>query len=165
MDLFKAVPSKFVKKALIELQLTASQALGIKHLCRLSNGLGLFSGPPGTGKLHFIAQSIIPILRHTEEKILLVTPSNSPVNNLAATIQNITTAQGMSNKMVISLHTKSKKQDIFGKKVQEDTINKPEPYSILEEGATEERKSLSTLETALVIKAFYKQAIERSNNL
>ena len=154
-DLFKAILSKCVEETLTELQLTASQALGIKHLCPLPNGLRLFTGPPGIGKLHFIAQSIILILRYTGEKILLVTPSNNPVNNLAATVQNILTTQGMNNKMIIRLHTKSMEQDIFGKKVQEVTVNKPEPYPILEEGTTEERKSLSTFETALFIKAFY----------
>ena len=164
-DLFKAIPSKCIKKALTELQLTASQALGIKHLCLLPNGLGLFTGLPETSKLHFIAQSIIPILRCTGEKILLVTPSNNPVNNLAAMVQNILTTQGMNNKMVIRLHAKSMKLDIFGKKVQEDTVNKPKLYLIVEEGTTVERESLFIFKTALFIKAFYEQAMEKPNNL
>ena len=117
------------------------------------------------GKLHFIAQSIIPILKYTGKKILLVIPSNNPVNNLAATVQNIPITQGINNNMVICLHTKSTEQDIFGKKVQEDTVNKPEPYPILEKKTTEERKSLSTFETILFIKTFYKQAKEKPNNL
>ena len=64
-----------------------------------------------------------------------------------------------------SLQTESTKQDIFGKKVQGDMVNKPEPYPILKKGTAEERKSLFTFESALFIKAFYKQAIEKPNNL
>ena len=147
------------------MRLTASQALGIKHLRQLPNGLDIFKGPPGTGKSHFIAQSILPILKHTEKKILLVTPSNDPVNDLAAIVHDTLVTQGLNDKMIICLHSENTEQDIFGRNMRKDTIHKHKSYPILEKGTVEEEESLSTFKTVLFNKAFYKHVTEKPYNV
>ena len=78
VDLYGLHPDAAIQTVLNDLQLSVSQRRGIAHLRHLPHGLGLFTGPPGTGKTHFIVQAVKPLLSPKTDgspsKILILCP-------------------------------------------------------------------------------------------
>ncbi|KAI9818634.1 MAG: hypothetical protein M1826_001357 [Phylliscum demangeonii] len=108
-DLYEGISDPGLGAYLQGLSLSPSQLRGLTYFRAIPHGLGLIQGPLGTGKTHLICQSLLPLLRFpsTEgraHKILLLSPSNDPINDLSATLIRAITAAGMV-KRVVRLHT------------------------------------------------------------
>ncbi|KAI9810511.1 MAG: DNA-binding protein SMUBP-2 [Phylliscum demangeonii] len=87
--LYGAIGHPELQQELRQLNLTDSQRRALEYLRCLPLGLGLIHGPPGTGKTHFICQSLVPLMRFTKSDLkgfkgLILSPSNDPVNDLTA---------------------------------------------------------------------------------
>ncbi|MFW0715385.1 AAA domain-containing protein [Pedobacter sp. N23S346] len=70
-----------VEKFVIPNQLNESQQLAI-HKIVSADHLAIIHGPPGTGKTTTIVQAIKSLLKHHDQKILVVAPSNTAVDLL-----------------------------------------------------------------------------------
>ena len=58
---------------------------------------------------------MVPILQHTDEKALLTTPSNDPVNDLALLVRQTLDARNLGDRIVIRLLSEASEQRIVGK--------------------------------------------------
>lgn len=70
-------------------KLTASQVSANIYCRDLLHGVGVITGPPGSGKTEFLVQTILPMLYDSihpikfETRVLIVTPNNHPADELA----------------------------------------------------------------------------------
>lgn len=69
------------EKFVIPSQLNESQKLAVNKIIK-ANHLAIVHGPPGTGKTTTLVHAILSLLKHDNEKILVVAPSNTAVDLL-----------------------------------------------------------------------------------
>ncbi|KAI9828586.1 MAG: hypothetical protein M1826_005968 [Phylliscum demangeonii] len=123
-DLYEGISDPGLPAYLQSLPLSASQQRGLAYFRAISHGVGLIQGPPGTGKTHLICQSMLPLLRFPTtagrtQKVLVLSPSNDPVNDLTATLTSAITAAGLT-KRVVRLHTWSTEEELVKSRSQQD---------------------------------------------
>lgn len=129
VDVYGELSPASVEDALKGLSLTQSQRAGVDHLRALPNGIGLFKGPPGTGKTHFIIEAILPLLTHPKatgpNKILILSPSNDPVDNVARAISTRTKQAGLDKLVIIRLHSWSSEEKLINQEGRSDPQQEP----------------------------------------
>ncbi len=141
-----------------QLQLTESQRRGLVHLRALPHGLGLIPGPPGTGKTHFIVESLLPLVL-TSQKVLVLSASNDPVDHLALAIKAKLKAIGHKHAghkrvRIIRPHTSDTEFSVFDRQIELNMKVKPPHFPILQNATKEETIALSQFRTAIHIKSF-----------
>ncbi|KAI9789412.1 MAG: ATP-dependent helicase NAM7 [Peltula sp. TS41687] len=135
-----------------------SQRKAVEYLRHLPNGLGIISGPPGTGKSWFITRSIVPLLRYprsAEQKrqVLILAPGNDQVTGLSKMMDEALVEASLT-KTVIRLHSWTTEEELVQR--QGKTAKGPiKVTSILDTDTDEEEQILAEFEVVKFLTSHY----------
>lgn len=165
VDIYRDVREDVLKFYTCSLILTLSQRRAMNWARKLPNGFGLFTGPPGTGKTHFICQSMLPLLQARLKsgqtgKILVLSPSNDPVDRTAQSLLQAVSEAGLSDKVIIRMHSWTTEQEIIRRQEHQHMQNRLAPVSMIDE-SPELALMLSQYATASYLLEFYKASTHR----
>jgi hypothetical protein len=156
-DVYRGLPKGEIAHHLQHLSFTSSQKAAVQYLRSLPQGVGVITGPPGTGKTSFIAHVLVPILAPKDRKsVLLVTPSNYPADDLAQTVDRVLKKSNIGLRIVIRMHSFSTEEEVFETHDQR-AASLPHPAAIVP-GQGDAFKNLAV---AQYLKEFYEQATHR----
>ncbi|KAI9846082.1 MAG: Tripartite DNA replication factor [Sclerophora amabilis] len=101
-DLYEGIPDINVTRK--SMPVTESQSKVIDYVCKIPNRLAVIQGPPGTGKTYTVVEMILPLLMSTDQKILMVSTSNIPVDDFVLKLTSRLKIAQSSDKVVVRLH-------------------------------------------------------------
>jgi hypothetical protein len=91
-----------------------AQTQGVAYTRELPNGIGLITGPAGTGKSTLITTIIQPFLSGGNSQVLLCTPDNATADNLAERVYRCARNHPQTeNAIMIRVHSISTEKDVI----------------------------------------------------
>jgi hypothetical protein len=162
-DINHGIDSALVQHMRAHMTITPSQSLAIDYLRAIPNGLGIITGPPGTGKTHLVAQAIIPLIAANERRqILLLAPANEPEDDMARTTYKTARRAGFDRTIVIRLHSMELESNILYARAKAMST---QPQEEEDEDVPPVGDPLAELEVAQYVRDFYNTATARQHGV